>query len=152
MWLHFRESAAQHRCVTEIALKSSFLCVKRSPIWYGFRAGAKAVRYSVNTCPICDLTLEKAWRSIAALQKSRWNHRSYVWTEALSGMVFVPAQKLSSSITVWTGSLYAHSSGAFNCFVLAAKVIFQNCVWQGEIHNYISGTQRVSTTFFCEGT
>ena len=35
------------------------------------------------------------------LQKSRQNPRCYVWTEALvSGMIFVPAQKLSS--TVWT--------------------------------------------------
>ena len=96
--LHFRESVVQHRCVTEIALKSSFLCVNRRPIRYGFRAGANAIRHSVNTYPICDFTLEKAWRSIAALQKSRWNHRSYAWTEALSGMVFVPALKLSGIV------------------------------------------------------
>ena len=70
MWLHFGESVAQHRFVTEMALKSSFLCVNRSPIWYGFRAGAKAIRCSVNTYPIRDLTLEKAWRSIAALSLS----------------------------------------------------------------------------------
>ena len=31
---------------------------------------------------------------------SRQNHRSYVWTEALSGMVFVVAQKLSG--IAWT--------------------------------------------------
>ena len=30
----------------------------------------KAIRYSVNTCPICDFTLGKAWRSIAALSWS----------------------------------------------------------------------------------
>ena len=46
--LHFRESVAQHRCVTEIALKSSLLCVNRSSIWYGFRADEKAIRYSAN--------------------------------------------------------------------------------------------------------
>ena len=40
--------AAQLRSVTEIAPKSPFLCVNRSPIQYGFRAGAKAIRYSVN--------------------------------------------------------------------------------------------------------
>ena len=97
-------STAQHRCVTEIALKSSFLCVKRSPIWYGFRAGAKAIRHSVNTYSICDFTLEKAWRSIASLQKSRWNHRSYAWTDALSGMVFVPAQELSGVVRTWLNS------------------------------------------------
>ena len=43
-----------------LSLSLSFLCVKRSPIWYGFRAGAKAIRYSVNTYPICDFTLEKS--------------------------------------------------------------------------------------------
>ena len=104
MWLHFRESAAQHRCVTEIALKSSFLCAKRSPIRYGFRAGAKAIRYSVNTYSICDFTLEKAWRRIAALQKSRWNHRSYAWTEAQSRMVFAPAQEVSGVVRTWLNS------------------------------------------------
>ena len=94
-----------------------------------------------RTYRICDPPFYRsAQPSFVPLEKLTRNHGSYVWTEALSGMVFVPAQKLSSSITVWTG--YAHSSGAFNCFVLAAKVIFQNCVWQGEIHNYTSGTQR----------
>ena len=32
-----------------------------------------------------------ARRSFCPLQKSRQNHRSYVWTEALSGVVFVRA-------------------------------------------------------------
>ena len=54
-----------------LSLSLSFLCVKRSPIRYGFRAGTRAVRHSVNTYPICDFTLEKARRSIAALRKSR---------------------------------------------------------------------------------
>ena len=36
-------SAAQLLSVTEIAPKSPFLGVKRRPIWYGFRAGAKAI-------------------------------------------------------------------------------------------------------------
>ena len=39
---------AQHRSVTEIALKSSFLCVKRSLTRYGFRAGARVIQYNVN--------------------------------------------------------------------------------------------------------
>ena len=41
-----------------------------------------------------------ARHSCALLQKSRWNHPFYVWTEAISGMVFVPVQKLSD--IVWT--------------------------------------------------
>ena len=40
---------AQLPFVTEIVLKSPFLCVNsRSPIRYDFRAGAKAILYSVN--------------------------------------------------------------------------------------------------------
>ena len=52
-----------------------------------------------RTSPICDAPLSRvAKRSFAPLQKSRRNHRSYVWTEALSSMVFVPAQKLSGIV------------------------------------------------------
>jgi len=50
---------------------------------------------------LSSLEIGTARRGYASLQKSRRNHRSYVWTEALSGMVFVPAQKLSG-IRVWT--------------------------------------------------
>ena len=58
MWLSTLEiGAAQLRTVTEIAPKSPFLCVNRSPIRYGFRAGAKAVRYYMNTSPICNAPL-----------------------------------------------------------------------------------------------
>ena len=44
----FEISVTQLRLLTEIALKSPLLCVNRSPIPYGFSAGAKAIRYSVN--------------------------------------------------------------------------------------------------------
>ena len=39
-------SVTQLRPVTEIAAKSPFLCVNRSPIQYGFPAGAKAIQCS----------------------------------------------------------------------------------------------------------
>ena len=45
--LEIRE--AQLRSVTEIALKSLFYVWTENPIRYGFRASAKALRYSVNT-------------------------------------------------------------------------------------------------------
>ena len=45
LWRSARRSFAPS--VTEIALNSP-LCVNRSPVRYGFRAGAKATRYSVN--------------------------------------------------------------------------------------------------------
>ena len=44
-----RSARAQLRSVTEITLKSRFVCVNRSPIPYGFRFGAKAILYRVNT-------------------------------------------------------------------------------------------------------
>ena len=44
----FEIDVAQPHSVTEVAPKSPFLCVNRSPIRYDFRAGAKAIRYCVN--------------------------------------------------------------------------------------------------------
>ena len=59
-------------------------------------------RYGPNTCAreVC------ARCSFALSQKLRRNHgdRSCVWTEAVSGTIFVPAQKLSGR--AWTVSLY----------------------------------------------
>ena len=43
--------------------------------------------------PVCVVTLQRsARRGFAPIQKSCRNHRSCVWKEALSGMVFVPAK------------------------------------------------------------
>ena len=39
---------AQPLFVTEITPPQPFFCVNRSPIRYGFRGGAQAVRYTVN--------------------------------------------------------------------------------------------------------
>ena len=60
---------------------------------------------SVNTYPIWDSSLKRSgWRSFHPFQKSRRNHRSHVWTEAVLGMVFVPMQKLSG--IAWTPIRY----------------------------------------------
>ena len=56
--LHFRD----FRSVTEIAPKSPFLCVNRSPIRYGFRVGKKATRYSMNIALITGLWKRKYFR------------------------------------------------------------------------------------------
>ena len=65
-----------------------------------FMPTRKAIRYSMNTYPICDSPLYRSGRrGFAPLQKSRQTIRSYVWTEAVSAMVLLPAQKLSS--VVW---------------------------------------------------
>ena len=49
--------AAQLCSVTEMAPKSPFLWVNRSPIWYGFRASAcaKATRYGVNITSVTHI-------------------------------------------------------------------------------------------------
>ena len=53
----------QLRSVTEIAPISLLLCVNRSPtLGYGFGTGAKSIRYSMNTYPICDSPLWKSAR------------------------------------------------------------------------------------------
>ena len=50
---------------------------------------------------ICDPWLYRSVRhSFACWKKSRLDHRSCVWTEALSCLVFITVQKLSS--IVWT--------------------------------------------------
>ena len=57
-----------------------------------FRAGTKSYPVScVTICAVCDSTLRRSAQRFAPLQKSRRNHRSYVWTEALSGMIVAPA-------------------------------------------------------------
>ena len=57
--------------------------------------------FAQNLSAICDASLSRSARcSFPALQKSRWNHRSYAWKEALHGMVFVPARELPG--IMWT--------------------------------------------------
>ena len=59
------------------------------------------IRCSMNTYPICDSPLKRsARRSFTLLQISPPQKTLYVWTEALSDMVFVPVQKPSD--LVWT--------------------------------------------------
>ena len=52
------EIYAAHLLSVTLALKSPFLCVKRSLIRYGFRAGTKAISYNVNIAlfTICSFT------------------------------------------------------------------------------------------------
>ena len=49
MTLHFGDRrGTARRSVSEITPPQPFFCVYRSPIQYGFRGGAKAIRYTVN--------------------------------------------------------------------------------------------------------
>ena len=59
-----------------------------------FMPTRKAIRYSMNTYPICDSPLYRSGRrGFAPLQKSRQTIRSYVWTEALFRYGFVAGTK-----------------------------------------------------------
>ena len=68
-----------------------------------FRCGPNTCSHCTKvwhrTSPICDAQVSRAAQRIfALLQKSRRNYRSYVWTEVLSSMVFVTAQKQSGIV------------------------------------------------------
>ena len=74
-WLSTLEiGAAQRRSVTEITPKSRFLCPNRSPIQYGFRAGANFIPYSVNILNLIlffvACTLAKIWSLSTNLLRS----------------------------------------------------------------------------------
>ena len=70
----FEIGAAQLCYVTEIAPKSPFLCVNRSPNRYDFRGGTKTIRHNLNIALVTvpthnvifrckDLSLEAGWKS-----------------------------------------------------------------------------------------
>ena len=77
-------------------------------------------QYGMNACShcytkvwhtaflICDTPLlsRLAQHSFTPVQKSPPNHLSYVWTEALTGMVFMPVQELSSIVLTLSLMLY----------------------------------------------
>ena len=70
-----------------------------------FREGVKTCsRNYEETSPICDDPISRSARrcarSLSPLQKSFPNLRCYMWTEALSSMVFLSTQELSG--IVWT--------------------------------------------------
>ena len=101
-----------------------------------FVAPRKAIRYQgMNTYPICDCRVESlARRSLAPLQKRRRNHRAYVWTEALSGMVFVPAQKLSGILQTYKSespfTICIHGHAIPNVMPSACHWVFLNVYGQ----------------------
>ena len=63
--------------------------------WVSVNFTSATVRIPVHTTPKCGTVIRArlARRWFAPLEKSRRNHHSYVWKEALSGMVFVPTSR-----------------------------------------------------------
>ena len=110
MWLSRLEiGAAQIRSLTKIAPKSTVLMCEQKPYLVWFSCQHKSYLVSgyehLSDMWLSSLEIGAARSSFAPLQKLCRNHCSYVWTESLSGMVFVPAQKLSG-IRVWTPIRY----------------------------------------------
>ena len=95
---------AQLRSVTEIAPKSPFLYVNRSPTRYGSRANAKAILYSVNTI--------RYWLSTFEIGEAQFRSVTEIAPKSPFLCVYrspiryglVPAQKLSG--IVWTPIRY----------------------------------------------
>ena len=57
-----------------------------------------APKWGTDTFPICEASLSRPVRSSIYSFRYRnraQNHRSYMWTEALTGIVFAPAQELT---------------------------------------------------------
>ena len=80
----FEIGAAQLCYVTEIAPKSPFLCVNRSPNRYGFQGGAKTIRHNVNIALVTvpthnvifrckDLSLEAGWKPTDLIRPTVFN-------------------------------------------------------------------------------
>ena len=76
--------AAQLCYVTEIAPKSPFLCVNRSPNRYDFSGGAKTILHNVNIALVTvpthnvifrckDLSLEAGWKSTDLIRPTVFN-------------------------------------------------------------------------------
>ena len=91
------ERLAERVCWTKSRQSSRWIFTRLNPfqsslILFHFR-------YGPNTCA----REVRARCSFALSQKSRRNHCSFVWTEAVSGTIFAPAQKPSSR--AWTINL-----------------------------------------------
>ena len=106
---------AQLDSVTETAPKSPLLCVHRSRIRYGFRAGAKAIRCGVNTHP----------------HHAENCHRSYVSMEAPFGQMKNEKDKSkvknlakTRKITFSTKPQPSKSATPKTCFVLWGNNVY----------------------------
>ena len=76
---------------------------KPYPVWTDGRTNEERILFVRQYVHLSDMwlsTLELGTSSFATLQKSRRNRRFYVRTEGLSGMFFMPAQKLSGILRV----------------------------------------------------
>ena len=78
--------------------------------------------------PICDSPVYRsAQRRFAQSEKSRRNHRSYVWTESLSSMVFLPAEKLC--VISWTLPKFSYFSILCTFFPQNMNEVTRSVFW-----------------------
>lgn len=94
-----------------------------------FREGVKTCsRNYEETSPICDDPISRSARRCARrlspLQKSFPNLRCYMWTEALSSMVFLSTQELSG--IVWTKTKNAQLIAVVHCSAVSVVHIWDS--------------------------
>ena len=78
------------------------LLIRQFRNWLGSFFGLGLMLYFyLNYSTSIQQILRSVLGSFYPLQKSRINHRFYVWTKALSGRVFAPAQKVSGTLWTW---------------------------------------------------
>ena len=87
----------------------------------------KAPKSGTETFPICSDPFSTSARcSFAPLQKSGRNHLSYVWTEALSDMVFVseqdPSTQSSQSIIIGIDKIVKCDLIDINCIDQSVEI------------------------------
>ena len=100
MWLSTLQSGEEQLRSLQKSRRTHRSCVwtEALSVMVFVPAQIKAIRYSMNAYPICDSPLSR-WdrRSFAALQKSSQNHRSCVWTVALSVNIYTPIQYVTDT-------------------------------------------------------
>ena len=79
----------------------TFVSVVSSPLSYLFSSTTSRILVSVHITPLYGTKpiLKSAQHSFTLSQKSRHHKRSCVWTQALSGIIFVLEQKLSAIVS-----------------------------------------------------
>ena len=88
----------QHRTITSLSPQSNIVLAERDwcTEFTSVSVGSSPRSYSFTSVTV----VETGARSFTPLQNLRRDHRSFAWTEAPSGVVFVCAQDLSG--IVWT--------------------------------------------------
>ena len=125
---------APRKAITEIAPPQPFLCVNRSPIRYGFRGGAKAIRYSLSLVGLMKSSFDVLprpkctifWRGYSA----SWWCWCYSYPSLFVLIISVISAQGSESRTATTFSMYTSLiSLPFLCVVYKRSKSSRRWTW-----------------------